>query len=145
MAIAAAGYSGKPLADKLGMKDGHAALFVNLPGEVAELASARDFATCETVAWDALPGAGHYDYVHAFTTEKADLETHAETFRDRIMPDGMVWVSWPKKSSKVPTDITEDTVRAALLPSGLVDVKICAVTDIWSGLKLVVRKERRKH
>ena len=145
MALAAAGYSGKPVADKLGMKDGHAALFVNLPGEAAELAEARDFASSETVGWDALPGAGHFDFVHAFTTEKADLADNADTLRDWIMPDGMVWVSWPKKSSKVATDITEDTVREVLLPTGLVDVKVCAVTDVWSGLKLVVRKELRRH
>ncbi|MFZ2100835.1 MAG: DUF3052 domain-containing protein [Oricola sp.] len=145
MAIAAAGYSGKPLADKLGMRDGHAALFVALPYAVSELAEARDFAHCERAGWDALPGEGHYDYVHAFTTERADLADNAETFRDWIMPDGMIWISWPKKSSKVATDITEDGIRAALLPSGLVDVKVCAVTDIWSGLKLVVRKELRTH
>ena len=145
MALAAAGYSGKPVADKLGMKDGHAALFVNLPGEVAELANARDFSSCARIGWDGLPAEGHFDFVHAFTTERADLDDNAETLRDRIMPDGMVWVSWPKKSSTVPTDITEDTVRAALLPCGLVDVKVCAVTDIWSGLKLVVRKELRTH
>lgn len=145
MALAAAGYSGKPLPDKLGMKDGDAALFVNLPEEVSGLAEARDFASCDRIAWDALPAEGHFDFVHAFTTEKTDLEDNADTFRDRIMPDGMVWISWPKKSSKVATDITEDGVRAALLPSGLVDVKVCAVTDIWSGLKLVVRKELRIH
>lgn len=145
MALAAAGYSGRPLPDKLGMKDGHAALFIGLPDEVAELAGARDFASVEKTGWDALPGEGHYDFVHAFTVEKSDLADHAETLRDRIMPDGMVWVSWPKKSSKVPTDITEDSIREALLPSGLVDVKVCAVTEIWSGLKLVVRKELRTH
>ncbi|WP_370322657.1 DUF3052 family protein [Oricola sp.] len=145
MALAAAGYSGKPVADKLGMKDGHAALFVGLPDEVADLAQARDFASCERIGWNALPVRGHYDFVHAFTVEKADLADHADTLRDRIMPDGMVWVSWPKKSSKVPTDITEDGIREALLPSGLVDVKVCAVTEIWSGLKLVVRKELRTH
>lgn len=145
MALAAARYSGKPLADKLGMKDGHAALFVGLPEEAAELAEARAFAACEKIAWDALPDEGHFDFVHAFTTEKSDLTDNAECLRDWIMPDGMVWVSWPKKSSKVPTDITEDTIRAVLLPCGLVDVKVCAVTDVWSGLKLVVRKELRKH
>ncbi|QKV19975.1 DUF3052 domain-containing protein [Oricola thermophila] len=145
MTLAAAGYSGRPLADKLGMKDGHAALFVGLPDAVAGLAEARDFASLETAAWDALPGEGHYDFVHAFTTERADLEENAETLRDRIMPDGMVWISWPKKSSKVATDITEDRIRDVLLPCGLVDVKVCAVTDIWSGLKLVVRKELRTH
>lgn len=144
MSFESAGYSGKPLADKLGMKDGHAALFVDLPEEVSGLAEARDFASCERTAWDALPGEGHFDFVHAFTARKSDLADNADTFRDRIMPDGMVWVSWPKKSSKVPTDITEDTVREVLLPAGLVDVKVCAVTDIWSGLKLVVRKELRQ-
>ena len=145
MAFAAAGYSGKPLPDKLGLKDGQAALFVNLPDEVSDLAGSRAFASCERAGWGELPGEGHYDVVHAFTTERADLDGHAGALRDRIMPDGMVWVSWPKKSSKVATDITEDGVRDALLPAGLVDVKVCAVTDIWSGLKLVVRKELRTH
>lgn len=140
----AAGYSGKPLADKLGMKDGHTALFVDLPDAVAELAAARDFSSCERTGWDALPGEGRFDFVHVFTTAKADLAGNAERLRDLIMPDGMVWVSWPKKSSKVPTDITEDTVRECLLPAGLVDVKVCAVTDVWSGLKLVVRRHLRK-
>ena len=145
MAHAAAGYSGKPLAEKLGMKDGQSALFIALPGSVSELAEARDFSACRKTGWDSLPGDGHYDYVHAFTADYVALANNAEVFRHWIMPDGMVWVSWPKKSSHVSTDITEDRIREALLPAGLVDVKVCAVTDIWSGLKLVVRKELRGH
>lgn len=143
MTTAPAGYSGKPLANKLGMKDGQCALFVDLPQDLAALAAARDFAACERVGWDALPADEHYDFVHAFTKGKVDLARHANTLRDWIMPNGMVWVSWPKKSSKVATDITEDTIREILLPVGLVDVKVCAVSEIWSGLKLMVRKELR--
>jgi hypothetical protein len=144
MSQAAAGYSGKQLPDKLGMKDGQRALFLDLPEDLDDLRVARDFASCVRTGWDGLPAAGHFNFVHVFTKRKADLLKNAETLRDLIMPDGMVWVSWPKKSSKVPTDITEDSIRAALLPCGLVDVKVCAVTEIWSGLKLVVRKELRK-
>lgn len=131
--------------DKLGMRDGDAALFVELPDAVSGLATARDFASCQTTRWDALPDEGHFDFVHAFTTSRTNLVNNADTLRDRIMPDGMVWISWPKKSSKVATDVTEDTVRETMLPVGLVDVKVCAVTEIWSGLKLVVRKELRTH
>jgi len=78
-----------------------------------------------------------------FTTERAELERRIDGLGKAIFPDGSLWVSWPKKASKVPTDITEDIIRDVVLPLGLVDVKVCAVDDIWSGLKIVWRKERR--
>lgn len=83
------------------------------------------------------------DFVHLFTKSKAELQALLPACQNAIKPNGMIWVSWPKKASKVPTDITEDTIRSICLPSGLVDVKVCAVDDIWSGLKLVIRKELR--
>jgi hypothetical protein len=81
--------------------------------------------------------------VHFFTTERAQLSRALADYRKKLAPDATLWISWPKKSSKVPTDITEDTIRELCLPLGWVDVKVCAVTDVWSGLKLVVRKELR--
>ncbi|MEK1860731.1 MAG: DUF3052 domain-containing protein, partial [Rhizobium leguminosarum] len=84
-----------------------------------------------------------FDYVHLFTTERAALDAIAPALFRVLRPDGMVWISWPKKSSRVPTDITEDVLREVLLPMGLVDIKVCAVDEIWSGLKFVIRKELR--
>ena len=81
--------------------------------------------------------------LHLFLTEKARLEALAAPMGAAIKRDGMIWISWPKRSSKVPTDITEDVIRAVLLPTGLVDVKVCAVDEKWSGLKMVIRKELR--
>ena len=84
------------------------------------------------------------DAVHIFVTERADMETKLSMLRPLLQPAGFIWVSWPKKASKVPTDITEDTIRAVILPSSdLVDVKVCAVDAVWSGLKLMIRKDRR--
>ena len=83
------------------------------------------------------------DVVHVFSDRKAALKRELEALRKSIRPDGVVWVSWPKKASKVPTDITEDTIREVALPLGFVDVKVCAVSEVWSGLKLVIRKELR--
>jgi hypothetical protein len=79
-----------------------------------------------------------------FATRKADLKKQLATCRKQLTPDGFVWVSWPKRASKVETDITEDTIREVALPIGFVDVKVCAVNEVWSGLKLVIRKSQRK-
>ena len=143
MSLAPAGYSGTPLAQKLGLKDGQRVLFLDLPAELAELAEARDFAETRRDGWDGLAGAEGFDFVHGFTASRAVLEDAAKPFLGAIRRDGMVWVSWPKKASKVPTDITEDVIREVLLPVGLVDVKVAAVDAVWSGLKLVIRKELR--
>lgn len=144
MSAGSAGYSGTPLANKLGLKDGQAVLFVNLPDGVADLAGAAGFARLERCEWPGLIAAGGgFDMVHAFTKSRAELETHAAALDVAIVPDGTIWISWPKKAAKVPTDMSEDVVREVLLPFGLVDVKVCAVDEVWSGLKLVVRRELR--
>ena len=95
-----------------------------------------------SVKWvkDPTPGM---DLVHLFTASKADLKAKLQSLRHSIAPGGMVWVSWPKKASGVPSEITEDLVREVALPLGFVDIKVCAVDEIWSGLKLVIRKENR--
>jgi hypothetical protein len=86
---------------------------------------------------------GDTNIVHIFSTQKILLAAALHSSLETLKPDGMIWVSWPKKSSKVPTDITEDTIREVALPLGLVDIKVCAIDEIWSGLKLVIRKENR--
>jgi hypothetical protein len=138
------GYSGTPLAQKLGLKDGQRVLFVDLPKALAGLAEARAFAEASHITIDQLGDtAPGYDVVHIFTAARSVLEALAMPLLGLIARNGMIWVSWPKKASKVATDITEDVIRAVLLPIGLVDVKVCAVDDTWSGLKLVIRKELR--
>ena len=125
-----AGYSGTPLPKKLGMLPGTTVFFdggtLDVPGIVRAKQLGRDV-----------------DIVHLFTRSAAELEKKLRACRTRLRDDAVVWVSWPKKSAKVPTDITEDTIRAICLPMGWVDVKVCAVDEIWSGLKLVVRRELR--
>jgi len=90
-----------------------------------------------------VPATDRPDAVHVFATERASPDTALRTLRYQIAQTGFVWVSWPKKASKVPTDITEDTIRQIALPLGLVDVKVCAIDAVWSGLKLMIRKELR--
>jgi len=131
-----AGYSGTPLAKKLSLKDGMTAWFHAMPASVRE--EIGDVALDERAA----PEAG-LQAAHIFTTERAELERLLTELRTLIDPTGFVWVSWPKKAAKVPTDITEDVIREICLPMGWVDVKVCAVDTVWSGLKLMVRKELR--
>jgi len=127
--------SGTPLARKLSLKDGFKVVFEGMPDSVrAEIERSG-------LALDETPGMP--DAVHFFVTARADLETGLRHWRKTISQSGQIWVSWPKKASKVPTDITEDVIRDVCLPIGLVDIKVCAVDDIWSGLKLVIRKELR--
>jgi hypothetical protein len=141
--MAEAGYSGTPLARKLGLKDGQAVAFVGLPESLAWLHDAAAFRRIELAPdWRALP-EGARDVIHLFTDKAAEVVEALPVLRDLIEPDGMIWVSWPKKASKVPTDVTEDVIRNRALADVLVDVKVCAVDDIWSGLKLVVRRELR--
>jgi hypothetical protein len=141
---ALSGYSGTPLAQKLGYRDGQRILFVGLPPELDDLRSSRHFIEIAQCGWASLGRAGPgYDTIHGFTAARVHLEQHGQRLMDLIVPDGTVWISWPKKASKVRTDITEDVIREVLLPTGLVDVKVAAVSDIWSGLKLVIRKELR--
>ena len=132
------GYSGTPLAKKLGLKPGQRAWFADMPDGVR--AEIDPEAIGLVLLVDPEPGL---DAAHIFVTARTDLERHIAGLRERLAPAGMLWVSWPKKASKVPTDITEDTIRAVALPAGLVDVKVCAVDEIWSGLKLVIRKALR--
>ncbi|KUM23791.1 hypothetical protein AU467_08110 [Mesorhizobium loti] len=144
MALAAAGYSGTPLPAKLGLKDGMVAAFIALPPELDDLAEAVKFAGVDRLSrWSAISGNRKYDAVHAFTRRRAEIEDGLAAIETAIKRDGMVWVSWPKKASKVPTDVTEDVIRAEALKRDLVDVKVAAVNEIWSGLKLVIRKDRR--
>ncbi|RWX65903.1 DUF3052 family protein [Mesorhizobium sp. M4B.F.Ca.ET.089.01.1.1] len=144
MALAATGYSGTPLPAKLGLKDGIVAAFIALPPELEDLAGAVDFAAIDRLAdWSEISGRQKYDAVHAFTRQRAEIEDGLAGIETAIKRDGMVWVSWPKKASKVATDVTEDVIRAEALKRDLVDVKVAAVNEIWSGLKLVIRKDRR--
>ena len=133
-----AGYSGTPLAKKLSLKDGMRVWRDGMPENVAEEIAAEGL---QLQLLDA-PEAP-IDAAHVFVTERADLEAKLKQLMPLLDPAGMIWVSWPKKASKVATDITEDTIRDICLPMGLVDVKVCAVDATWSGLKLVVRRQNR--
>jgi hypothetical protein len=133
-----AGYSGRPLAAKLGLNPRQRAWRKGMPPHVAaEIAE-----QVPGLSFLAQAEAG-LDVAHLFTTSRAELEAEIARLRPLLSPAGMIWVSWPKKASKMPTDITEDTIREAAFPHGLVDVKVCAVDETWSGLKLVVRKALR--
>jgi hypothetical protein len=133
-----AGYSGTPLSKKLGIKEGSKVFLANAPEDYMQLV-------------DPLPNGVEFspqinpdtDIVHVFSTERILLMNDLRTFLKSLKQDGTIWVSWPKKSSKVPTDITEDTIREIALPMGLVDIKVCAIDEVWSGLKLVIRRENR--
>jgi hypothetical protein len=138
------GYSGTPLPQKLGLKDGQRVLFISLPKELKDLRKSRNFVEIAEAGWETFTdGDPGYDVIHGFTTSRAVLEKSAKKLMKQIDRDGTIWISWPKKASKVETDITEDVIRDVVLPIGLVDVKVAAVSDIWSGLKLVIRKELR--
>ncbi len=131
-----AGYSGTPLARKLSLKPGLTAWFHAMPQSVrAEIGEVGLQEVPEVQ-----PGL---QAAHLFTASRAEMEILLARLRRAIAPDGFVWVSWPKKASGVPTDITEDTIREACLPMGWVDVKVCAVDAVWSGLKLMIRKDLR--
>jgi hypothetical protein len=131
------GYSGTPLAKKLSLKPGMRVWFDAMPEGVLAEIDMPDLVHLTTPE----PAL---DVAHIFVTERADMEAKLAMLRPLLQPAGFIWVSWPKKASKVETDITEDTIRAVILPStDLVDVKVCAVDAIWSGLKLMIRKDRR--
>jgi hypothetical protein len=133
-----AGYSDTPLAKKLGIKDGFKVFLVNAPAQyralLAPLPARVRFVRMANMSTN---------LVHMFATERNALARLLPTLRKKLSPDAAIWVSWPKKSAKVPSDITEGTIREVALPLGFVDIKVCAVTEVWSGLKLVVRKELR--
>ncbi len=134
-----AGYSGTPLPQKLGIKPGFALCVRGAPREYAGIV-----APMPDGVHVAAKVTGRTDLVHIFATARSKVATELAAARKSLRDDAMIWVSWPKKSSGVSTDITEDTVRAVAFPLGLVDIKVCAVDETWSGLKLVVRKENRK-
>jgi hypothetical protein len=131
------GYSGTPLAKKLSLKPGMRVWRHGMPDAVAAEIGDNGLALelLERPA-DALECA------HIFVTERGELERLLTTLKSMLAPGGFVWVSWPKKASKVPTDVTEDVIRHVCLPMGLVDVKVCAIDAVWSGLKLMVRRPK---
>src|SRR4051812_46527773 len=144
MPLARAGYSTRPIAEKLGYNPGQQAAFINLPTELSELPDAVPFAcVARCKSWSAELSPLSFDMVHAFTTSRAELESGLPRLQAAIKRDGAIWVSWPKKAAKIPTDVTEDQVREVALKLDLVDVKVAAIDHVWSGLKLVIRKERR--
>ncbi|MEP6704811.1 MAG: DUF3052 family protein [Acidobacteriota bacterium] len=143
-----AGYSGKPLAKKLGIAAGMVVITAGAPADYADLLTALPEDVLIVDAGDrpstrSKSSTGPADIVHLFTNSRDDLIRLLAEFKNLIKQDGTIWVSWYKRSAKLPTDITEDTVREAALSIGLVDVKVCAVDEKWSGLKLVIRKENR--
>jgi len=134
-----AGYSGTPLAKKLGIVAGSRLFLSDAPRNYMELVAALPEGVEVVRKID-----GETDIVHIFSTARARLKSALRDSLGKLRQDGSIWVSWPKKSSKVPTDITEDTIREVALPMGLVDIKVCAVDEVWSGLKLVLRKKNRR-
>jgi hypothetical protein len=135
----AAGYSGTPLARKLSLKDGMRLWWNGMPDTVRSKIEAEGLAL-DIVDTPAPP----LDAAHIFVTDRADMAAKLAALRPLIDPAGFVWVSWPKKASRVPTDITEDRIRDVILPAtDWVDVKVCAIDAVWSGLKLVIRKSAR--
>jgi hypothetical protein len=134
-----AGYSGTPLAKKLGIVAGSALLVCDAPPNYRELLEPwpADVAMLVNIS-------AKVDVIHMFVTSRLVLESRLKKYRTAMRENATVWVSWPKKSSKVATDITEDTIRDVALAMGMVDIKVCAVDAVWSGLKLVIRRENRK-
>jgi len=133
-----AGYSRRPLAAKLGLKPGMAVVVCGAPVDYQRLIAPAP----DGLAYGAQIRKTT-DLVHVFSTERATLASVLTHARGVIRPDAVIWVSWPKKASRVATDITEDVIREICLPRGLVDVKVCAVDEVWSGLKLVIRRALR--
>ncbi|NOT49150.1 MAG: DUF3052 family protein [Acidobacteria bacterium] len=134
-----AGYSATPLATKLGIKEGILVVTVDAPPHYDELLDPLPANVIITAK--PRPDA---DILHLFTNTRDGLFSGLAKYRELIKQNGMIWVSWYKKAAKLPTEITEYTIREAAFPLGLVDVKVCAVDEKWSGLKLVIRKENRK-
>lgn len=124
---------------KLGFKPGMRVHYVAAPGDFAQLVGALPDGV--RVLERAAP---ELDLVLLFVTERTALVRGLASLQPRLQPAGMIWVAWPKRASRVPTDVTEDVVREVALPRGLVDVKVCAINEVWSGLKLVIRKELRR-
>ena len=134
-----AGYSGTPLAQKLGIKAGERVVALGVPPGYRKLLSPlpKGVSFTKKIAADAT-------FIHLFVSERTTLEKELKRLRKLVADTGTLWVSWPKKSSGVATDVTEDVIREVALPLGFVDVKVCAVDETWSGLKLMVRRENRR-
>ena len=132
------GYSGTPLAKKLGIKQGSCILRIDSPPQYEKLLEPMLMG----VSFVSRPSQ-QVDLAHVFVTQQGDLIKRLSALREKLKTETPVWVSWPKKAAKVPTTVTEDTIREAALPMGYVDTKVCAVSEVWSALKLVVRKELR--
>lgn len=133
------GYSGTPLPKKLGIKPGMSMAVLKPPPDIDDILG--ELPEGVTIGHRL---TGHRDLVLIFITRQADLASRLPALINAIAPNGMIWVAWPKRASKIETDMTEDVIREIVLPtSDLVDVKVCAIDQVWSGLKLVIRKERR--
>jgi hypothetical protein len=135
-----AGYSGTPLPQKLGIKEGHAVALLGAPAGFATTLGALPIGATTRARLD---GTTPLDVVIAFVTTREALVERVAAIRPRLAQDGGMWIAWPKKSSGVATDVTEQTIRDVALPTGLVDNKVCAIDDTWSGLRLVIRRELR--
>ncbi|MBS1507892.1 MAG: DUF3052 family protein [Bacteroidetes bacterium] len=131
--MSSAGYSGTPLAKKLGIKTNTALRFINAPDYYFKLFT--DFPPNTITVKDR---RNKVDFIHYFETSFVTLKSEIPELKRQLQPNGMIWVSWYKKSAKKPTDITEDLIRSVALENGLVDVKVCAIDEMWSGLKLVI-------
>ena len=133
-----AGYSDTPLAKKLGIKPGFVVCLINAPadyfGSLADIPPDLTFSNDPAVK---------KDFIHFFTKSKNEYIQHLSKLKQQLKPNGMIWASWPKRASKVVTDITEDIIRNYAIEAGLVDIKVCAVDEIWSGLKLVIPVKHR--
>jgi len=136
-----AGYSGTPLPKKLGIQEGHRVALVHAPAGFEKTLGDLPPAVALQAG---LTGSMPFDVILVFVTRRAGLERQLAALRRRMDPAAGLWVAWPKKASRVPTDMTEDVVREIALPTGLVDNKVCAIDETWSGLRLVIRLEHRR-
>ena len=136
--VSATGYSGTPLAKKLGIKEGSRVFVSGAPKDYRKLLAPLP----AKVSFEKEPGSG-VDLAHVFVTQHQELSALLKTLRKRLDGHAALWVSWPKKTARTPAALGEGDIRALALPLGFVDVKVCAVNEVWSGLKLVVRKELR--
>ena len=134
-----AGYSGTPLPQKLGIKPGLTVVAINPPANYRRLLGQIP----DSITFSERLKSGS-SFVHLFTSRRSEMQKKMSILRDKISDNGAIWVSWPKKSSGIATDVTEDVIREIALPLGFVDIKVCAVDEIWSGLKLMIRRENRK-
>ena len=130
------GYSGTPLIKKLGIKEGMKVLLINQPADYFDMQG-------ENISDQLCNKSESADFIHLFAKTNNEFETEMKRIVKRMKPSTIIWVSWYKKTSKIPTDITEDVIRNYALQNDLVDVKVCAVSDVWSGLKLVVPLAKR--